>query len=166
MFSTRLLRPTTLASDRYKYILLEFFLFLLGCLLYIAFLSIKLDSWWLYIQWLAIIVYSKIPVSKNSYRNQLSDLKSRIDVLRISIFINTIEKLHLMAVLFVNFILFLIFVLYITRYIYDPLSFESISAEFMKQICDLALCSESILGIILSSVQQQPIDVNILNRFA
>ena len=71
-----------------------------------------------------------------------------------------------MAVLFVNFILFLIFVLYITRYIYDPLSFESISAEFMKQICDLALCSESILGIILSSVQQQLIDVNILNRFA
>ena len=26
----------------------------------------------------------------------------------------------------------------------------------MKQICDLANCSESILGIILSSVQQQP----------
>ena len=39
-----------------------------------------------------------------------------IDVLRITIFKNTIEKLHLMAVLFVNFILFLIFVLYIIRY--------------------------------------------------
>ena len=26
----------------------------------------------------------------------------------------------------------------------------------MKQICDLAHCSESVLGIILSSVQQQP----------
>ena len=36
----------------------------------------------------------------------------------------------------------------------------------MKQICDLAHCSESILGIILSSVQQQPIAVNILNGFA
>ena len=36
----------------------------------------------------------------------------------------------------------------------------------MKQICDLAHCSESILGIILSSVQQQPIAVDILNGFA
>ena len=36
----------------------------------------------------------------------------------------------------------------------------------MKQICDLAHCNESILGIILSSVQQQPIAVNILNGFA
>ena len=35
----------------------------------------------------------------------------------------------------------------------------------MKQICDLAHCSESILGIILSSVQQQPIAVDILNGF-
>ena len=47
----------------------------------------------------------------------------------------------------------------------------------MKQICDLDHCSESFLGIISSSVQQQPISVDcgvfaiafvfdILNRFA
>ena len=45
------------------------------------------------------------------------------------------------------------------------------------QVCDLAHCSESVLGIILSSVQQQPIAVDcgvfamvlvvdLLNRFA
>ena len=42
----------------------------------------------------------------------------------------------------------------------------------MKQICDLAHCSESVLGIILLSVQQQPngvdcrVFVDILNGFA
>ena len=82
-----------------------------------------------------------------------------------------------MVVLFVNFILFLSFVLYITRYTITIHSHGSISAGFMKQICDLDHCSESFLGIISSSVQQQPISVDcgvfaiafvfdILNRFA
>ena len=35
----------------------------------------------------------------------------------------------------------------------------------MKQVCDLAHSSESILGIIRSSVQQQPIAVNISNGY-
>ena len=30
----------------------------------------------------------------------------------------------------------------------------------MKKICDLAPCTEIVLGIILSSVQQHPIDVD------
>ena len=42
-------------------------------------------------------------------------MKSRIDVVQITILKNTIEKLHLMVMLFVDFILSLIFVLYITR---------------------------------------------------
>ena len=44
---------------------------------------------------------------------------------------------------------------------YDLLSHESISAGFVKQICDLSHCSEMVLGIILSRVQQQPIGVDL-----
>ena len=42
----------------------------------------------------------------------------------------------------------------------NSLFHRSISAGFMKQICDLAHCSESVQGIILPSVQQQPSGVD------
>ena len=58
-----------------------------------------------------------------------------------------------MPVVFVNFILLQILC-------HDSLSRQSISAGFMKQICDLAHCSGSVLEIVPPSVQQQPNGVN------
>ena len=80
-----------------------------------------------------------------------------------------------MPVLLIHFRVFLILVIY--NQVCDSLSHRSIYAGFMKQICDLAHWSESVLGIILPSVQQQPdgvvwsvfavaFAVDILNGFA
>lgn len=87
----------------------------------------------------AIIVYSKIHVSKNSHYRETSQ---EFGVLRITIFKRTIKKLHLMAVLFV------IFLLYITRYI---ITIHSYTDPYLW----LARCSENVLGTILPSVQLQ-----------
>ena len=88
--------------------IVRIFLIPAGTLLNIALLLIKLEFHRLYMHVVAIIVYSKIHVSKNSHYRETSQ---EFGVLRITIFKRTIKKLHLMAVLFV------IFLLYITRYI-------------------------------------------------